>query len=186
MRFILTVISAIYLWITLTIYAAAQSNDDPERLVCVPFGTCEPCPDDALHEPFCQPFGNRRLMHCRPPHTPPSSAPSVTDPTNPGPTTSSSNSHAKHTTSQLDSHHTKQAYPSDRNVGEIPAWESCGRIVEKERADFYEFFGFNLVLAGLAIFGVLARTRTLQAMQARHLAARIGLVRNRPPGWRDG
>ena len=51
-----------------------------------------------LHEPFCQPFGNRRLLHCR----------------------------------EADS-------PDVDKEGELLAWESCGRIVAKERADFFEF-----------------------------------------------
>ncbi|ORX33932.1 hypothetical protein BD324DRAFT_584132 [Kockovaella imperatae] len=35
-------------------------------LVCRPFGVCEPCPADELDQPFCLPFGNRRLLHCVP------------------------------------------------------------------------------------------------------------------------
>lgn len=136
----------------------------------MPFGTCEPCPDDAvrsfflssessehtpltshtsqLHEPFCQPFGNRRLMHC----TPTSSTPA---PSSPGPSGS----------------------------GEIPAWESCGRIVEKERGDFYEFLACNVFIALLAVGVVLVRSKQLKTMQARQLAARIGLTRRLPGGW---
>ncbi|KAH9941119.1 uncharacterized protein BXZ73DRAFT_75091 [Epithele typhae] len=91
-------------------------------LVCLPFGICEPCPDDSLHEPFCQPFGNRRLVHCLP-------APSGT------PTPTGPHVHA----------------PSATVLGEIPAWESCGRIVERERADFYEFLACNAFLALLAV-----------------------------------
>ncbi|KAL7420034.1 hypothetical protein Q5752_004999 [Cryptotrichosporon argae] len=37
-----------------------------EDLVCRPFGECEPCPEDELSQPFCLPFGNRRLLHCIP------------------------------------------------------------------------------------------------------------------------
>ncbi|EIW71227.1 hypothetical protein TREMEDRAFT_27464 [Tremella mesenterica DSM 1558] len=36
------------------------------QLVCRPFGECEPCPKDQLSQPFCMPFGNRRLLHCIP------------------------------------------------------------------------------------------------------------------------
>ena len=74
----------------------------------------------------------------------------------------------------------------DPHQGEIPAWESCGRIVEKERADFYEFFACNFTIAVVALFVLFARTKRLQAMHARQLAARIGLVRGAPGGWTDG
>ncbi|RPD71767.1 hypothetical protein L226DRAFT_426969, partial [Lentinus tigrinus ALCF2SS1-7] len=127
------------------------------NLVCLPFGTCEPCPEDALHEPFCQPFGNRRLMHCVP----------ASSTTTPG------------TSPTLPHNHS----PTESPQGEIPAWESCGRIVEKERADFYEFFACNLFVGVLAIAILLARSKRLQALQARQLAARIGLVRSVPAGW---
>ncbi|KAI0031323.1 hypothetical protein K488DRAFT_52344, partial [Vararia minispora EC-137] len=110
------------------------------KTVCRPYGHCEPCPDDALQEPFCQPFGNRRLMHCF----------SSTDP------------EAKHT--------------SDPPKGETPAWESCGRIVERERADFWEFVACNVFFAAVAIFIVVVRSKRLQTLHARQLAARIGLV----------
>ncbi|KAI0698082.1 hypothetical protein C8T65DRAFT_813422 [Cerioporus squamosus] len=149
-----------YFWFLLFAHLAlGQFTNNPTNasngtdLVCVPFGTCEPCPDDALHEPFCQPFGNRRLMHC----VPASSTKSPSIPHNHSPTESPQ--------------------------GEIPAWESCGRIVEKERADFYEFFACNLFIAILAIAVLFARSKRLQAIQARQLAARIGLVRSVPAGW---
>ncbi|KAG8725958.1 hypothetical protein FRC12_023846 [Ceratobasidium sp. 428] len=35
-----------------------------DEVVCRPFGMCEPCPAEALGQPFCQPYGNRRLIHC--------------------------------------------------------------------------------------------------------------------------
>ena len=110
-----------------------------------------------LHEPFCQPFGNRRLMHCVPAST-------STSDLSPTPTT-----HIHSPTATI--------------RGEIPAWESCGRIVEQERADFYEFLACNLFIAVLAITVLLARSKRLQAVQARQLAARIGLVRPVPSGW---
>lgn len=62
--------------------------------------------------------------------------------------------------------------------GETPAWQSCGRIVTGERADFYEFLGYNLFVAAVALSVALVRSRTVEARQARRLAARIGLVRN--------
>ncbi|KAH9926771.1 uncharacterized protein B0H18DRAFT_856249, partial [Fomitopsis serialis] len=112
-------------------------------LVCRPFGTCEPCPDDALNEPFCQPFGNRRLMHCS----------------------------------------ARTSSPTYHPPGEIPAWEACGRIVEKERGDFYEFLACNAVIVAIALAVLFMRSKRLQAMHARQLAARIGLVRGTPGGW---
>ncbi|KIM69502.1 hypothetical protein SCLCIDRAFT_1207939 [Scleroderma citrinum Foug A] len=117
-------------------------------LVCKPFGECEPCPDDALHEPFCQPFGNRRLMHCSPNPEVPAWHP-----------------------------HPSSAPPSIPNQGETPAWQSCGRIPSQEREDFYEFVGCNLFFAGAALAITLVRSRIVEARQTRRLAARIGLVR---------
>ncbi|EPQ53628.1 hypothetical protein GLOTRDRAFT_139794 [Gloeophyllum trabeum ATCC 11539] len=108
-------------------YATNETSNS--NVVCRPFGRCEPCPDDALHEPFCQPFGNRRLMHCQ------------------------------------------------ASQGETPAWQSCGRIPEQERADFYEFVACNLAFALVALGLVVVRTRRMEAMLARRIAARIGLVR---------
>ncbi|EMD34680.1 hypothetical protein CERSUDRAFT_116870 [Gelatoporia subvermispora B] len=145
---------------------AASSNET--ELICRPFGTCEPCPEDALREPFCQPFGNRRLTHCVP--NTPGHAPSdgTSEHDAPG-------DDVLHGQPGLDSPH-----------GEIPAWESCGRIVEQERADFYEFFACNFVIAVIALFVLFARTKRLQAMHARQLAARIGLVRGTPGGWVNG
>ena len=75
---------------------------------------------------------------------------------------------------------------TSNHQGEIPAWESCGRIVEKERGDFYEFVACNLVIAILAVVTVFVRSKRLKAMQARQLAARIGLVRPTPGGWVEG
>ncbi|KAK7683508.1 hypothetical protein QCA50_013342 [Cerrena zonata] len=138
---------------------SGDTHNDTAQLICVPFGTCEPCPDDALHEPFCQPFGNRRLMHCYPASS------------------TNTNSHENPSGS---------AHDVSSHQGETPGWESCGRIVEKERADFYEFFLCNIVIAAIAVFVVFARSKRLQAMQARQLAARIGLTRGTPGGWVNG
>ncbi|KAI0634795.1 hypothetical protein C8Q77DRAFT_1104102 [Trametes polyzona] len=154
-----------FLWAICLQAVYGQTSDNHTDLVCTPFGTCEPCPEDALHEPFCQPFGNRRLMHC----VPASSAPSPSKPrppsVNPGPPPSSS---------------------PDSPQGETLGWESCGRIVQKERGDFYEFFACNLFIGIVAVTVVLARSKRLQALQARQLAARIGLVRGTPGGWTQG
>lgn len=55
--------------------------------------------DAQLDQPFCQPFGNRRLLHCIP-------ADKKDDPNPPG---------------------------------EIPAWESCGKVLKLEQREYYEF-----------------------------------------------
>ncbi|KAA1479343.1 hypothetical protein DENSPDRAFT_846201 [Dentipellis sp. KUC8613] len=134
----------------------APANDT--EVICSPFGPCEPCPDDALNEPFCQPFGNRRLMHCSRNHDSTSTSPITHRP--PG----------------------HRPLPQDTPQGETPAWESCGRIVEQERADYWEFVACNVLFAALALFLVFARSRRLEALQARKLAARIGLLRSGPGG----
>ncbi|KJA18751.1 hypothetical protein HYPSUDRAFT_916440 [Hypholoma sublateritium FD-334 SS-4] len=104
-----------------------------------------------MNEPFCRPFGNRRLMHCinttfTPAHPPDGDS----------------------ATGKLTTLH------PDR---ETPAWESCGRIVGKERADFYEFVACNVVFALIALGVLFFRSRRMQLNQARQLAARIGLIR---------
>ncbi|KAG0707953.1 hypothetical protein DFH29DRAFT_795820 [Suillus ampliporus] len=120
-------------------------------VTCRAFGLCEPCPHDALHEPFCHPFGNRQLMHCsNTTTTPPTTIP--TD--HPHPTSTPSTA-----------------------LGETPAWQPCGRIPTQERADFYEFVACNLFFAAVAIGVSLVRSRRIEAHQARRLAVRIGLVR---------
>jgi hypothetical protein len=138
------------------------------ELVCRPFGECEPCPSDEvsrvrheptphciqlqwtprgdqsqsrtrnrpltrsrswsrvvscrvvspgltltaqLDQPFCMPFGNRRLLHCQDPRKP--------------------------------------------DKGEVPAWEACGKVVRKEKQDFYEFVVSGLVGLGLGFVFVI-------------------------------
>ena len=61
--------------------------------------------------------------------------------------------------------------------GETIAWESCGRIVIQERADFYEFIACNLLFVCVALVLVIWRSKRMNTMQARQLAARIGLGR---------
>ena len=56
-----------------------------------------------------------------------------------------------------------------------PAWESCGRLVPKERADFFEFVLCNVIFAALALAGVLVRSVRMRVARARRLAARIGV-----------
>ena len=111
-----------------------------------------------MDEPFCQPFGNRRLMHCLNSTTIKPSSPEQTQPA------SQSNGPAEHPNAP---------HPE----GEILAWESCGRIPSRERADFYEFIACNVVFAFISLCVLFLRSRRLQLMQARQLAARIGLIR---------
>jgi hypothetical protein len=61
--------------------------------------------------------------------------------------------------------------------GETLAWAACGRSVSQERADFFEFVACNLIFAAAALFGVFSRGRRMRILQARQLAARIGLGR---------
>ena len=170
---------------------SASGSDGGTQLLCTPFGACEPCPKETvsafphlfflllfstapyglgsfiyviaelgylilhiqMNEPFCQPFGNRRQMHCinstfpAVPHPPPNEPPSNRPPN-----------------SDLD------APP-----GELTAWESCGRIVPKERADFFEFVGCNLIFALVALGVLVLRMKRVRMSQARWLAARIGV-----------
>jgi len=67
--------------------------------------------------------------------------------------------------------------PPSGNKGETPAWQSCGRIVSKERSDYFEFILCNALFAAGALALLFARSRRMELMQARQLAARIGLVR---------
>ncbi|KZV76870.1 hypothetical protein PENSPDRAFT_645959 [Peniophora sp. CONT] len=127
---------------------AAPKTEQP---VCTPYGRCEPCPDDALKEPFCQPFGNRQLMHCTSSSPLSPSSPSADTP----PT-------------ELD----KSGNPV---TGLVPAWASCGRIPARERADFWEFVGCNAFIAACALGAVIVRGRKISAMATRELAARIGV-----------
>ncbi|KAJ7154751.1 hypothetical protein C8R46DRAFT_443050 [Mycena filopes] len=148
-------------------------NQLPTDLVCTPAGDCEPCPADSLQEPFCQPFGSRRLMHCvnangtSPPPPPPPPVHTGHAPILP-----------------LDDRALKRAPPPPprpraeqphTHVGETLAWAACGRILAQERADFFEFVACNIFFAVVAIFGVYTRARRQRALQARQLAARIGL-----------
>ncbi|OCF45861.1 hypothetical protein I317_00349 [Kwoniella heveanensis CBS 569] len=115
-------------------YIAHPAGD----LVCRPFGECEPCPEDELDQPFCFPFGNRRLLHCIP-------ASSAEDAAN------------------------------GVHVGEVPAWESCGKVIKNERQNFWEFVTANLLFLIVALTVLWARTSALATEQYRQLAARIGI-----------
>lgn len=120
-----------------------------------------------LEEPFCMPFGNRRLMHCL----------NITSSAAPPPPSRQAGPPPQHPPDRVPAgqppHHEQSQHPQ----GETLAWESCGRIVSQEVADFYEFVACNVLFAILALFVLFARSKRLQAMQARQLAARIGLIR---------
>ncbi|WWC86873.1 uncharacterized protein L201_001752 [Kwoniella dendrophila CBS 6074] len=120
-------------------YVAHPAGD----LVCRPFGECEPCPKDELDQPFCFPFGNRRLLHCIP--------------------SSAAEEAAK-----------------GNHLGEVPAWEACGKVIRKERQDFWEFVTANLLFLIVALTILWARTSALATEQYRQLAARIGIPSG---GW---
>lgn len=63
--------------------------------------------------------------------------------------------------------------------GTILAWESCGRVVSTERADFFEFVAVNLLFVCVSVGVVIWRSRRLRFLHARQLAARIGMVGRR-------
>ncbi|KZP14639.1 hypothetical protein FIBSPDRAFT_796471 [Athelia psychrophila] len=163
--FVQTVTITLIIWACLLQISLAQGQE--QEVVCKPFGLCEPCPEDALHEPFCKPFGNRRLLHCstapHPPGSPPPHRPAPKGPP-------LHNSHA--------THGAISDVRSSVTQGETPAWESCGRIVDVEQADFWEFVACNAALAVVSLLVVAARSKRLQALRGRQLAARIGLIRS--------
>ncbi|BEJ14935.1 hypothetical protein CspHIS471_0407020 [Cutaneotrichosporon sp. HIS471] len=70
-RFVLVLVAVAFLTLVRATPAAPVSGKRPlvaqpaEGYDCTPFGVCEPCPEDERHQPFCQPFGNRRLLHCK-------------------------------------------------------------------------------------------------------------------------
>jgi len=158
-------------------HISSRLANDTES-ICRPFGECEPCPQEVLREPFCQPFGNRRLLHCLPPSSLPDSTQPDTNPRQrpdsldrpisvdhpPGSHAVDDNSHHQHPGGNL-------------LQGETVAWESCGRIVVQERADFWEFVACNVIFVCIALMLVFVRSKRMNTMHARQLAARIGLGR---------
>ncbi|CCA69535.1 hypothetical protein PIIN_03474 [Serendipita indica DSM 11827] len=129
------------------VVAFSSANDShlvADNWSCHPFGLCEACPEDSLHEPFCQPFGNRRLVHCL--------------------QSEEENDRVQH----------GGVHPV---IGEIPAWEACGRIVSQEMADFWEFVLCNALIASLSLFVLYNRSRAVASRRRKALAARIGVQR---------
>ncbi|KAG6901342.1 hypothetical protein C0995_013305 [Termitomyces sp. Mi166 len=126
-----------------------------------------------VSEPFCQPFGNRQLMHCF-------NATSAHPPSN-GP---SNLNGAQTLPGNLDSDIdiNLDTFKAEHPEGETPAWGSCGRIVAQERADFFEFVACNITFAAIALVVLFARSKRLRLLQARQLAARIGIVRGTVTG----
>ncbi|KAJ9112567.1 hypothetical protein QFC19_000584 [Naganishia cerealis] len=61
--------------------------------------------------------------------------------------------------------------------GEVPAWESCGKVVLIEREHYWRFVTYNILFLILSIVILLIRANKLAAIQYRQLAARIGIVR---------
>lgn len=59
-----------------------------------------------LDQPFCFPFGNRRLLHCLP-------------------------------ADKL--HQGGEGGDTRQPEGEVPAWESCGKVIRQERQEYQEF-----------------------------------------------
>ncbi|KAI5121796.1 hypothetical protein M0805_009788 [Coniferiporia weirii] len=139
---------------------ADEGGQEVDDVICHPAGACEPCPEDLLGEPFCQPFGNRRLLHCRSVSSSP-----IHDPPPPDRPKGGHNQEAN-----------SPGAPSSHSPhSALPAWESCGRRVPKERADFFEFVLCNVIFAALALLGALIRTERMRVVRARRLAARIGV-----------
>ncbi|KAF7306458.1 Pleiotropic drug resistance ABC transporter protein [Mycena indigotica] len=167
------------LWVLATLLMTASGitadqpihSELPTGQLCTPAGECAACPPDLRKEPFCQPFGTRRLMHCANGTAPvPISHSSSSNPFNFG--------HAPQLNDRAFwSSQTEQA-PGHSHEGETLAWAPCGRSVAQERADFLEFVACNVIFAAVAVFGVVTRARRMQLMQARTLAARIGLGRS--------
>ncbi|TFK20652.1 hypothetical protein FA15DRAFT_673282 [Coprinopsis marcescibilis] len=145
------------------------NNEPPttgSHLLCTPYGKCEQCPPEAMHQPFCQPFGNRRLVHCV-------NATAVAH------AAGSPRWAQKEGDSNPPPEHNKQVdstRPPPPPEGEQLAWEACGRIPAQERADFLEFVACNVIFVIVALAIVFWRSKVVQARQARVLAARIGLI----------
>ncbi|KAG8985786.1 hypothetical protein FRB94_004578 [Tulasnella sp. JGI-2019a] len=130
-----------------------RDAEDPSAsdVICRAEGLCERCPESSIHEPFCQPYGNRRLIKCLP--------------------NTAENARLMRQHAHDDGDESKVTY----NLGETPAWEACGKVIVLERADYWEFLMCNFLFASFSMFIVLYRSKQIAALQYRKLAARIGL-----------
>ncbi len=144
-------------------YSYTEASGD---LFCRPFGECEPCPKDevsqnmalqsfakgyltAIHattfkrdQPFCRPFGNRRLVHCIPkgqadPQDPYASEIEVDIPTRRQ--ESGSATHSQKESPVLVGGSSRVIDMGSVQLGEVPAWEACGKVLAIERAGYWEF-----------------------------------------------
>lgn len=176
-------------------------------------------PFEQIYQPYCHPYGNRRLVHCVP-HTDDedsthsgaygqeedgyfSSHADERRPEKPkGKSGSNGVPHLQTAEGQdqdgvkvyITSWSGKKISWSDVQ-GEVPAWESCGKVVALERQSYWRFvvsillfldFPFfcsmclqtsNSLILILSIVVLLIRANKLAAIQYRELAARIGIVR---------
>ncbi|KAH7092885.1 hypothetical protein BKA62DRAFT_64255 [Auriculariales sp. MPI-PUGE-AT-0066] len=155
----------LYLCLFIILCAAQEQPELPRasqgpEFNCIQFGVCEKCPPAALHEPYCQPYGSRRLLHCTPRDEPPNN----------------------------DDHGHIQAPGAagghKDNDGHTPAWESCGRTHAKEREEYWQFVLCNLFFTLLGLVLLFSRSQVVASMQARRLAARIGVRWNAGIGTR--
>ncbi|KAG8853780.1 hypothetical protein FRB96_008035 [Tulasnella sp. 330] len=90
-------------------------DDSASSVICRAEGLCERCPESSIHEPFCQPYGNRRLIKCLP------------------------NTEENARLMRQHAHDDGDEEQTTYNLGETPAWEACGKVIVLERADYWEF-----------------------------------------------
>ncbi|KAI5455360.1 hypothetical protein NCC49_000174 [Naganishia albida] len=186
--------------------STSDRNSDYQKpvddLVCRPFGECEPCPEEEIYQPYCHPYGNRRLVHCVPHKDDEdsthngaygqeedgyfSSHADERQPEKPkGKSGSNGVPHLQTAEGQdqdgvkvyITSWSGKKISWSDVQ-GEVPAWESCGKVVALERQSYWRFVTSNSLILILSIVVLLIRANKLAAIQYRELAARIGIVRS--------
>ncbi|KAG8970684.1 hypothetical protein FRC03_004066 [Tulasnella sp. 419] len=140
--------------------------ESSSQVICRIEGLCERCPESSINEPFCQPYGNRRLIKCLP--KTPENERLLEE-------AAKAQAEAERLGSKFNWGRKKNPTPKISHLGETPAWEACGKVIAVERADFWEFLLCNLIFVSLSLFVVLARSKKLAAIQYRKLVARIGL-----------